>query len=133
MAKEAGLEVCAGGIIGLGESLQQRVELAGSLRALDVDSIPLNFLNPIPATPLGARPLLRPTEVLATIAMFRFMLPAKEIRICGGREINLRTLQPLMYIAGANGTMIGSYLTTRGRNSAIDIQEIADLGLTSGM
>lgn len=133
MAREAGLEVCVGGIIGLGESLQQRVELAAMLRELDVDSIPLNFLNPIPGTPLGTRPLLRPTEVLATIAMFRFVLPAKEIRICGGREINLKTLQPLMYMAGANGTMIGNYLTTSGRNRTIDIQEIADLGLTCGM
>jgi len=131
-AQEAGLEVCAGGIIGLGEARRQRVELAVALRDLDVESIPLNFLNPIAGTRLRGRPLLKPLDVLATIAMFRFVLPAKEIRICGGREANLRSLQPLMYLAGANGTMMGNYLTTSGRDSAADIQEIADLGLCRG-
>ena len=129
MAKEEGMEVCSGGILGLGETPQQRIELAFTLRDLDVDSVPLNFLNPIIGTPLEKSPLLPPVEILKAIALFRFALPEKEIRICGGREVNLSTLQPFIYIAGANGTMVGNYLTTQGRDVCIDIQEISDLGL----
>ena len=128
-AREAGLEICCGGILGLGETPGQRVELALTLRELGVDSVPLNFLNPIPGTPLENQALLPPLEILKAIAMFRFVLPEKEIRICGGREVNLRTLQPLMYLAGANGAMTGNYLTTSGRDPATDSQEILDLGL----
>jgi len=128
-AREAGLEVCSGGILGLGETPTQRVELALTLRELDVDSVPLNFLNPLAGTKLEHQPLLPPLEILKAIAMFRFVLPTKEIRVCGGREANLRTLQPLMYLAGANGAMTGNYLTTAGRDPAADIREILDLGL----
>jgi biotin synthase len=128
-AKEAGLRICSGGIFGLGETREQRVEMAFTLRDLEVDSVPINFLNPIPGTPLGSRPTLAPLECLQTIALFRFILPEADIRTCGGREKGLRTLQPLMYPAGCNGTMIGNYLTTEGRNPEVDIQEIQDLGL----
>lgn len=128
-AKEAGLRICSGGIFGLGETREQRVEMAFTLRALEVDSVPMNFLNPIPRTPLEGRPFLSPLECLQTIALFRFILPEADIRTCGGREKGLRTLQPLMYPAGCNGTMIGNYLTTEGRNPEVDIQEIRDLGL----
>ena len=128
-AREAGLEICCGGILGLGETPGQRVELAFTLRELDVDSVPLNFLNPIAGTRLENQPPLPPLEILKAIAMFRFVLPEKEIRVCGGREVNLRTLQPLMYLAGANGTMTGNYLTTSGRDPATDSREILDLGL----
>ncbi|MBN2109244.1 MAG: biotin synthase BioB [Deltaproteobacteria bacterium] len=128
-AREAGLEVCCGGILGLGETPTQRVELALALQELDVDSVPLNFLNPIAGTRLEHQPLLPPLEILKAIAMFRFVLPKKEIRVCGGRETNLRTLQPLMYLAGANGAMTGNYLTTAGRDPAADVREILDLGL----
>ena len=100
-----------------------------TLRELGVDSVPLNFLNPIPGTRLEKQGLLPPLEILKAIAMFRFVLPEKEIRICGGREVNLRTLQPLMYLAGANGAMTGNYLTTSGRDPATDSREILDLGL----
>jgi biotin synthase len=131
MAQEAGLEVCAGGIFGLGETQAQRMELAFALRDLAVDSVPLNFLHPIPGTPAENFTPLAPLEILKTIALFRFIMPRTEIRICGGREPGLRTLQPLMYIAGADGTMIGNYLTTSGRNPAIDLQELYDLGLTN--
>jgi biotin synthase len=130
MAREAGLEVCAGGILGMGETPQQRIELAVTLRDLQVESVPLNFLNPIPGTPAARYGLLQPLEILAAISLFRFMLPNREIRICGGRETGLRTLQPLMYLAGASGTMIGNYLTTSGRDPAADVQEITDLGLS---
>jgi biotin synthase len=128
-AQEAGLEICSGALFGLGETEEQRIELAFALRELNVDSIPLNFLNPVPGTPLENNPMLDPLEILKIISLFRFILPEKDIRVCGGREMGLRTLQTLMYVAGANGTMVGNYLTTSGRNPAVDIQEIYDLGL----
>jgi biotin synthase len=130
LAQQAGLEVCCGGILGLGETPQQRVELAVTLRDLKVDAVPLNFLNPIPGTPLGRMPLVPALDALKAIAMVRFVLPATELRVCGGREVSMRTLQPLMYLAGANGAMVGNYLTTAGRDPRADIQEIIDLGLT---
>jgi biotin synthase len=133
MAQDAGFEVCSGGILGMGESPLQRIELACTLRDLDVDSVPLNFLNPIPGTPAARYALLPPLELLKSIALFRFVLPAKEIRICGGRETGLRTLQPLMYLAGADGAMTGNYLTTAGRDPSVDRQEIFDLGLITGI
>lgn len=128
-AKAAGLEVCCGGILGLGETPAQRIELAFALRRHGVDCVPLNFLNPLPGTPLAGEPPLPPPDILKAIAMFRFVLPKTELRICGGREKNLRTLQPLIYLAGANGAMTGNYLTTAGRDPETDIREIIDLGL----
>jgi biotin synthase len=129
LAQEAGLEVCSGALFGLGESEDQRIELAFALKELNVDSIPLNFLNPVPGTPLEKCSPLDPLEMLKIISLFRFVLPQKDIRVCGGREVGLRTLQPLMYVAGANGTMLGNYLTTSGRSPEVDLQEIHDLGL----
>ena len=128
-AKEAGLEVCSGGIFGLGESLEQRLELAVTLRAMEVDSVALNFLQPIPGTPLEGVPSLTPLEILKSVALFRFILPDRDIRICGGREFGLRDLHPLVLWAGANGIMIGNYLTTQGRDYRADLQMIHDLGL----
>ncbi len=128
-AKEAGLRVCSGALFGLGESPEQRVELAFTLKKLEVDMVPLNFLNPVAGTLMENKELLSPMEILKIIAMFRFVLPDKDIRICGGRELNLRGLQPMMFIAGANGTMIGNYLTTEGRDYKQDLQDISDLGL----
>jgi biotin synthase len=128
-AQEAGLEVCSGALFGLGETEDQRIELAFALKELNVDSVPLNFLNPVSGTPLEKRAPLDPLEMLKIIALFRFVLPEKDIRVCGGREVGLRTLQPLMYVAGANGTMVGNYLTTSGRSPEVDLQEIHDLGL----
>ena len=128
-AREAGLEVCSGGIFGLGESPEQRLELAYTLKQADIDSVPLNFLNPVPGTPLEEATPLRPLELLRSVALFRFILPQKDIRICGGREYGLRDLHPLIFLAGANGIMIGDYLTTRGRDYQADLQMIRDLGL----
>ena len=128
-ARAAGLEICCGGILGMGETPGQRIELAFTLRELGVDSVPLNFLNPLPGTPLAKQQLLPPLDILKAIAMFRFVLPDTELRICGGREVNLRTLQPFMYLAGASGAMTGNYLTTAGRAPSVDTQEITDLGL----
>lgn len=128
-AKKLGFHVCCGGIFGMGESRRQRIELAMTLKELDVDSVPINFLNPRPSTPLENADFLTPIECLKIIAAFRFILPTKELIICGGREVNLRDLQPLIFAAGANGMMIGNYLTTPGRDINKDLRMIEDLGL----
>ncbi len=128
--KEAGLTVCCGGIFGLGETPEQRVEFAFTLRELDVDSVPINFLNPIPGTRLADADYLTPMECLRIIALFRFVMPDKQISVCGGREKNLRDLQSWMFFAGASGTMVGNYLTTTGRAPEQDWQMLRDLGLT---
>lgn len=129
--KAAGLEVCSGGIIGLGETWAQRLELAFALRELDVDSVPINVLNPVKGTALADRPPLPPFEVLQTFAIFRLILPAKILRYAGGREKALGELVPLGFLSGINGMLIGNYLTTAGRGAAVDIDTIHRLGLTS--
>ncbi len=129
LVKQAGLELCSGGIFGLGEDMQDRLELAFSLRELEVDSVPLNFLAPVPGTPLEQQPPLSPGEILRIIAIFRFILPDKDIKVCGGRETNLRELQSWIYYAGANGSLLGNYLTTIGKPAAEDLQMLEDLGL----
>jgi biotin synthase len=128
-AKKAGLEVCSGGILGLGESPQQRLELAFTLRAMEIDSVALNFLKPIPGTPLEGTQFLTPLEILKSVALFRLILPERDIRICGGREFGLRDLHSLIFWAGANGIMIGNYLTTKGRDYRADLRMIQDLKL----
>lgn len=128
-AKELGFYVCGGGVFGLGESKEQRVELAVTLRELKVDSIPINFLNPRPGTPLEKVNNLTPIECLKIISLYRFMLPTKDIVVCGGRQINLRDMQCLIFAAGANGMLIGNYLTTMGRSEHDDLKMIEDLGL----
>ncbi len=129
-AKEAGLQVCSGGIFGLGETPEQRVELGLTLRELQVESIPINILNPITGTPAAEnyRPI-PPLAVLKLIATYRFLLPKADIGVFGGRERALRQLQPLMFLAGANSLLIGNYLTTAGRSPEDDLRMISDLGL----
>ncbi len=129
-AKKVGMGVCSGGIFGVGEGVEDRLDLAFALKALDVDAIPLNFLNPIENTPLSFEKPLDPMEILKIIAVFRFIFPDKEIKIAGGREANLRDLQSWMFYAGANSTMIGNYLTTKGKSAHEDLQMVKDLGLT---
>ena len=129
IAKQAGMEVCCGGIFGLGESAAQRVEMALTLRELAVDSVPLNFLNPIEGTRLAGAASITPMECLQTIAIYRLMLPDKKISVCGGREKNLRELQSWIFFAGASGTMTGNYLTTAGRPPEQDRQMLKDLEL----
>lgn len=126
-AKSVGLRVCCGGIFGLGETFAQRVEMALTLRELDVDSVPLNFLNPVAGTRLENADNLTPLECLTIIAVYRFLLPDKRLSVCGGREKNLRELQSWMFLAGANGTMTGNYLTTPGRPPELDRQMLKDL------
>jgi biotin synthase len=129
LAKSLGLRVCSGGIFGLGESDEDRVDFALELAGFGVDSVPVNFLHPIPGTPLEKEKNLTPDICLRIIAMFRLVLPERDIVICGGRQRNLRDLQPLVFMAGANGILIGDYLTTGGRDSADDLKMIEDLGL----
>jgi len=126
VAKAAGMKVCCGGIFGLGESLDQRVEMAFTIRELEVDSVPLNFLNPIAGTPLEGKHDLSPLDCLRIIALFRYLLPTRRISVCGGREPNLRDFQSWIFMAGASGTMIGNYLTTSGRDSQMDLQMFRD-------
>ncbi len=128
-AKAKGMRVCSGGILGLGESWEQRVELAMTLRDLDVDGIPLNFLNPVAGTRMEKMPLLSPMEALKSISIFRFVNPSKDILICGGREVTLGDYQSWIFFAGANGFMIGNYLTTQGRDISMDMEMIKDFPL----
>lgn len=129
-ALKARLSVCSGGIFGLGESWEERIEMAFALKSLQVDSIPLNFLTPIPGTPLGFIEPLPPLEALKIIAIYRLILPDREIRICGGRPGVFRQLNSCIFWAGADGLLIGNYLTTTGRDPSEDRELILDLGLT---
>jgi biotin synthase len=125
-ARSLGLSICSGGILGMGESLEDRIDMAFTLRELNVDSVPLNFLMPIAGTPLGNSPSLPPLEALLSIALFRLILSKKEIRICGGRTM-LGSLHPLIFAAGADGFMIGNYLTQSGRKPADDLAMLREL------
>ncbi len=125
--KHAGMSPCSGLIVGMGETPQDVVDVAFSLRNLKVDSIPVNFLNSIDGTPLAGYSHLNPRYCLKVLAMFRFVNPAKEIRVSGGREVNLRSLQPLALYA-ANSIFVGDYLTTVGQEPTADWQMIEDLG-----
>jgi biotin synthase len=128
-AKCLGIDICAGGIFGLGEGRKDRLSLALALRKLKAGSVPLNFLHPIKGTPLENKKPMPADEILRTIAIFRLILPQADIKVCGGRVVNLRDLQPLIFFAGASGMMIGNYLTQQGREPALDLQMIKDLGL----
>lgn len=125
--KMLGIEACTGGIIGLGETPIDRIELAFHLKELGVECVPINILNPRPGTPLENRRPLSIFEILKTIATFRFILPKSVIKVAGGREFNLRDFQAMAFLAGANGMIIGGYLTTKGRPVERDLQMIKDL------
>jgi biotin synthase len=122
-----GMKTCSGGIIGMGESDDDVIDLAMSLRELGVKSVPVNFLIPIPGTPLSNHSLLNPRYCLRVLCLYRLLLPSQEIRIAGGREVHLRTLQPLGLYA-ANSIFIGDYLTTPGQSARDDYQMIRDAG-----
>ncbi len=129
VAQEAGLAVCCGGIIGMGETLTQRIDMAFELRAMNIGCVPINVLNPVPGTRMESAPPLPPLEILKTIALFRLILPRAVIRTAGGREKNLRDLQSMALFGGANGMLVGGYLTTAGRGTELDHKMIDDLGL----
>ncbi len=128
-AKRAGLSVCSGGLFGMGESWEQRVELLMDLRDMAVDSVPINFLHPIAGTPLEHADGLTPKDCLRIIALARHILPDKGVIVCGGREWNVRELQPMIFKAGASGMMVGNYLSTKGRKPEDDLRMIADQGI----
>ncbi|MHC4662822.1 MAG: biotin synthase BioB [Planctomycetota bacterium] len=126
-AVRAGLEVCSGGILGMGETAGQRIELAVELRELGVSRVPLNFLMPVKGTRLESMEPLPPLECLSIIAVYRFLLPGIGISVCAGRDTSLRDLQSLVFFSGATGCMIGNYLTTAGRSVEADRQLLKDL------
>lgn len=128
IAHEAGLEVCSGGILGMDESMSDRIAMAFDLKKAGVHSVPLNLLNPIKGTAFEGKAPLPPVEILKSFAIFRFILPRCGIRTAGGREVNLRDLQGTALMGGISGMLVGGYLTTGGRKYADDLKMIADLG-----
>ncbi len=130
IAKEAGLSICSGGIFGMGDDWHDRIDMALALRELGADVVPINFLNAIPGTALyGKNPDLTPMQALQIVAVYRFLLPDKELKIAGGREKILRDMQSWMFFAGASSAMVGNYLTTFGRPAEQDHQMLRDLDL----
>jgi biotin synthase len=127
--REAGLETCVGGILNLGESREQRVEMAFELAKIDPTSVPINLLNPRPGTKFGDRERMDPWEAVKWVAIFRLILPGALFRLCGGRVENLGDLQPLAVKAGLNGVMMGNFLTTLGSTPAEDRAMFEELGL----
>jgi biotin synthase len=127
--KNAGIKICSGGIIGMGETLEDRCDLAFALKEIGANIIPINILNPIKGTPFESNPPLPVLEILKTIACFRFILPRQEIMIAGGRVANLRDAQSMIFMAGASALMVGNYLTTLNQPVERDLQMLKDLGL----
>ena len=128
-AKEAGLQVCVGGIFGMGETFAQRVELAFSIRELGTQSLPINFLKPIEGTGLDHLETIEYYDALKTIALLRLVLPKIDLFVCGGREEVMTDKQEQLFSAGANGILGGNYLTTKGQDPKRDIEMIQSLGL----
>jgi biotin synthase len=129
LARDAGMQTCVGGIVGLGESQDDLLDLAFALRDLDVDSVPVNFLDPRPGTPLADRAHIEPTDALRALCMFRFVHPRTDLRVAGGREVTLRSLQ-VMALYPANSIFTQGYLTTSGATPVADHQLIKDAGFT---
>ncbi len=129
LAVDAGMELCCGGILGMGETLEQRIDFAFELAALDPCEVPINLLDPRPGTPLGDRELLSPREALQAIALFRLVMPSTWLRLAGGREKVLGELQAMGLLAGANALIVGNYLTTAGRPAEADHALLEALGM----
>jgi biotin synthase len=127
--KKAGIKICSGGIIGMGETREDRCDLAIALKEIGANVVPINILNPIKGTPFENNPPLPVMEILKTIACFRFILPRREIMIAGGRTMNLRDAQSMIFLAGASALMVGNYLTTLNQPVEKDLQMLRDLGL----
>jgi biotin synthase len=125
----AGLGLCTGGLFGIGETEADRIDMALQIRELNVDMAPLNFLHPIPGTPMGDQTPLAPHEILRIIALCRFILPRTNLKVAGGRVLNLRDMQSWIFYAGCTSIITGDYLTTAGRAVEDDMRMLADLGL----
>ena len=127
-AKKAGLKICCGGIISMGENMEERLEMAFEIRELDVDSVPINILNPIQGTPLEGTKLLSHEELLKTMALFRLIMPRQLIRLAGGKENALGKDERKAYISGVNGALVGNYLTTIGSSIGDHLEMFEDMG-----
>lgn len=132
LVRRHGMELCCGALLGMGETLDHRVELLGQLQSLDPTEVPLNFLNPRPGTPLQIRRPLPPLEALRWIALFRLALPGVILRYAGGREVTLREFQAMGMTAGINALIVGNYLTTLGRHPDEDLRMLEDLQMPIG-
>jgi biotin synthase len=132
LVRAEGMELCCGVLLGMGETVEQRVELLGQLRDVDPAEVPVNFLNPRPGTPFGSRQLVEPLEAIRWIALLRLALPDVILRLAGGREVTLRELQSLGMTAGINALIVGNYLTTLGRAPEDDIRMLGDLRMPIG-
>lgn len=132
VVRQAGMDICCGGIIGMGETLDQRIEMAFALRELDVSCVPINILNPISGTRLENQQPLNVDEILRTIAIFRLILPDKVLKFAGGREKALETYEYKGYLAGINSMIVGNYLTTSGKDFSQEIQNLDAMGLVVG-
>lgn len=128
LVRERGIDLCCGGIIGMGESYEDRVDFLVELQALAPVEVPINFLNPRPGTPFADRSLVEPMDGLTFVALARFALPRALIRFAGGRELTLRGLQDLGMLSGASGIILGNYLTTSGRDDTADFDMLSRLG-----
>ncbi|MBI5212936.1 MAG: biotin synthase BioB [Nitrospirae bacterium] len=129
-AQSAGLSVCSGGIFGMGETWQDRIDMAFAVKELDVASVPINFLIPVKGTCMSEKEFLHPLEALKIISLYRFILPEKEIRVCGGRTQILGEFNSWVFMAGADSLLTGNYLTTTGRTYKDDLRLIEQYGLT---
>jgi biotin synthase len=127
MVRKAGMELCCGGILGMGESIEQRAEFAAQLAALEPDEVPLNFLNPRPGTPFGDLDTMSAVDALRAVATFRLVMPRTILRFAGGREITLGDLAERGVRGGVNAVIVGNYLTTLGRPASEDLSMLADL------
>ncbi len=132
LVRTHGMELCCGVLLGMGESVDQRIELIGDLRDVEPAEVPINFLNPRPGTPLGDRPLVSPLEAIRWIALFRLGLPSVILRYAGGREVTLRELQVMGMTSGINALIVGNYLTTLGRSPEEDLRMLDDLRMPIG-
>jgi len=132
LVRDAGMELCCGVLLGMGESEHQRLELLSELRDVDPAEVPVNFLSPRPGTPMAGRPLVEPLEAIRWIALFRLALPEVILRYAGGREVTLRELQAMGLTSGINALIVGNYLTTLGRAPQDDLDMLADLGMPVG-
>ncbi|HEX2064027.1 MAG TPA: biotin synthase BioB [Acidimicrobiales bacterium] len=132
LVRDAGMELCCGVLLGMGETDAQRLELLDQVRQVDPAEVPVNFLNPRPGTPLAHRALVDPLEAIRWIALFRLALPDVILRYAGGREVTLRDLQAMGMTAGINAIIVGNYLTTLGRAAEEDLQMLADLRMPVG-
>jgi biotin synthase len=133
LVRQHGMELCCGVLLGMGESVDQRIELIGQLRDVEPAEVPLNFLNPRPGTPLADQPLIEPLEAIRWIALFRLGLPSVILRYAGGREVTLRELQAMGMTSGINALIVGNYLTTLGRTPDEDLQMLDDLRMPIGV